>query len=237
MASTSVSTLRGSVRTRIVPLLTLDGAKSILFYYVLLSYSLKLHRHLRARGLVSSAKELYQYVASVRVLKRIYPALNFCSAQFTSSCGYQPFRRKSVRKWTRPGLTSRTSSFRRARTWSVTSCCPNKANLSNGSSQRWTRWILSSADQATNGDKARSRVPSTVCPSPFLARALPDSRSVRFLQTGATTSQKSSFLLMNATVSPTHSTRMSSLPFAKWRRKSSQWSSRCTTALQQLLVL
>ncbi|KAF9446347.1 PLP-dependent transferase [Macrolepiota fuliginosa MF-IS2] len=45
----------------------LDLAKSILFYYVLATYALKAKRHITARGVVASAKEIYAWVAKTVV--------------------------------------------------------------------------------------------------------------------------------------------------------------------------
>ena len=46
-------------------LLSFDSAKSALFYYVLLTQGVKLQRHIRARGIITSAKELYTWIAQV----------------------------------------------------------------------------------------------------------------------------------------------------------------------------
>jgi sphinganine-1-phosphate aldolase len=52
--------------TQYTPLLfSFDSAKSALFYYVLLTQGVKLQRHIRARGIVTSAKELYTWIAQV----------------------------------------------------------------------------------------------------------------------------------------------------------------------------
>lgn len=45
--------------------LNLDLAKSVLFYYVLATWTLKAKRHLAARGLVTSFKEVYASIAKV----------------------------------------------------------------------------------------------------------------------------------------------------------------------------
>lgn len=47
-------------------ILTVDNAKSLLFFYVVFKYSLKSLRHVSARGLITTAKESYQSVAQVR---------------------------------------------------------------------------------------------------------------------------------------------------------------------------
>jgi hypothetical protein len=45
--------------------LTFDNAKTALFFYVLLTNTVKAQRHLRARGIVTSARELYTWIAQV----------------------------------------------------------------------------------------------------------------------------------------------------------------------------
>ncbi|KAF8187467.1 pyridoxal phosphate-dependent transferase [Pholiota molesta] len=59
----AVSSLRGSLRQYLTLLFTLDNAKSGLFYYVLLTHVVKAHRHLRARGVTSSAKDIYTWIS------------------------------------------------------------------------------------------------------------------------------------------------------------------------------
>ena len=44
-----------------------ENAKTLLFFYVVLTHSLKAHRHLRARGVTSSAREAYLWIARVRI--------------------------------------------------------------------------------------------------------------------------------------------------------------------------
>jgi len=56
---------KGSTRQYAPLLLSFDSAKSALFYYVLLTQAVKLQRHIRARGIVASAKELYTWIAQV----------------------------------------------------------------------------------------------------------------------------------------------------------------------------
>lgn len=55
---------RGYV-TSLTSRLNLDLAKTVLFYYVLATYALKAKRHLAARGIVTSLKEIYTWVAKV----------------------------------------------------------------------------------------------------------------------------------------------------------------------------
>jgi sphinganine-1-phosphate aldolase len=45
--------------------LTLNNAKSALFYYVLFVQLVKARRHLRARGIIASAKDVYTWAAQV----------------------------------------------------------------------------------------------------------------------------------------------------------------------------
>ncbi|KAG6817495.1 hypothetical protein H0H87_008120 [Tephrocybe sp. NHM501043] len=57
-----------TIRTRAIalataPLLSFDNAKSLLFLYVVLTNFLKVQRHLRARGIVASAREVYAWIA------------------------------------------------------------------------------------------------------------------------------------------------------------------------------
>lgn len=54
------------VKSPIFSQFTFDNAKTALFFYVLLTNTLKAHRHLRARGIVTSARELYTWIAQVR---------------------------------------------------------------------------------------------------------------------------------------------------------------------------
>ncbi|RDB16698.1 Sphingosine-1-phosphate lyase [Hypsizygus marmoreus] len=57
--SRAAALAKGSIRSQ----LTFNNAKTILFIYVLLTQSLKVQRHLRARGISASAKELYNWIA------------------------------------------------------------------------------------------------------------------------------------------------------------------------------
>lgn len=66
MALNAVSAARGSARQYVTTLLTLDNVKSGLFYYVLLVQAIKVKRHLRARGISASLKELYTWISQVR---------------------------------------------------------------------------------------------------------------------------------------------------------------------------
>ncbi len=43
-----------------------DKAKTVFFVYFLLTHYLKAHRHVRARGVVASVKEIYAWIAHVR---------------------------------------------------------------------------------------------------------------------------------------------------------------------------
>ena len=68
MSSTIISTAKGSIRQYVPLLLSFDSAKSALFYYVLLTQAVKLRRHIRARGIITSAKELYTWMAQVTAI-------------------------------------------------------------------------------------------------------------------------------------------------------------------------
>ena len=62
---TIMSLAKNRIRQYAPLLLSFDGAKSALFYYVLLIQGVKLQRHIRARGILTSAKELYTWIAQV----------------------------------------------------------------------------------------------------------------------------------------------------------------------------
>lgn len=42
-----------------------ENAKTVLFYYFVLRHALKVHRHLRARGITESAREIYRWISQV----------------------------------------------------------------------------------------------------------------------------------------------------------------------------
>ena len=63
--SMSMANLKGPIMQYAPLLLSFDSAKSVLFYYVLLTQGVKLQRHIRARGIITSAKELYTWTAQV----------------------------------------------------------------------------------------------------------------------------------------------------------------------------
>jgi hypothetical protein len=50
----------------LVPLLNLDTAKTLLLCYILLTRILKIQRHLRARGISSSIRDVYLWISKVR---------------------------------------------------------------------------------------------------------------------------------------------------------------------------
>ena len=56
---------KDSIRQYAPLLLSFDNAKSALFYYVLLTQGVKLQRHIQARGIITTAKELYTWIAQV----------------------------------------------------------------------------------------------------------------------------------------------------------------------------
>ena len=62
VANTSHSVVRSTLRS----LLSLDNAKTMLFLYVVLSYALKVERHIRARGLSRTVKDILRNVKQVR---------------------------------------------------------------------------------------------------------------------------------------------------------------------------
>lgn len=63
MATNSLA--RRNYVTALTTRLNLDLAKTILFYYVLATYALKVKRHVTARGIVASTKEVYGWAARV----------------------------------------------------------------------------------------------------------------------------------------------------------------------------
>ncbi|PPQ83056.1 hypothetical protein CVT24_012008 [Panaeolus cyanescens] len=67
MSSSAVTNARNSIKHFGSLLLTLDNAKSALFYYVILTHVIKAHRHLRARGIVASTKEVWVWVMQLGV--------------------------------------------------------------------------------------------------------------------------------------------------------------------------
>ena len=69
-----VSGPRGPLRQYLSLLLSLDSAKSGLFYYVVFTQAIKAHRHLRARGITATVKELYTWISQVA-----HNASKFCS--------------------------------------------------------------------------------------------------------------------------------------------------------------
>ncbi|KAF9050348.1 pyridoxal phosphate-dependent transferase [Panaeolus papilionaceus] len=73
MAPSAVTTAKNSIKHYGSLLLTLDNAKSLLFYYVVLTQVIKAHRHLRARGVVSTSKEVYVWISQqiIRLVLRV----------------------------------------------------------------------------------------------------------------------------------------------------------------------
>ncbi|KAF8149467.1 pyridoxal phosphate-dependent transferase [Crassisporium funariophilum] len=87
MTSTTISTARSAVKQYASILLTLDGAKSALFYYVLLTHAVRVKRHLRARGITASAKELYTWISQqiVHLILRIPSTRKKVAAQMDAA--------------------------------------------------------------------------------------------------------------------------------------------------------
>jgi sphinganine-1-phosphate aldolase len=50
---------------RILSVKTYETLKTILFFYVVLKQSVKAQRHLRARGIITSVREFYTWIAQV----------------------------------------------------------------------------------------------------------------------------------------------------------------------------
>ncbi|KAF8971234.1 sphinganine-1-phosphate aldolase [Flammula alnicola] len=63
MPVTTVSAVKSSLAQYVSLLLTLNNAKSGLFYYILLLQVVKAHRHLRARGITASVKDIYTWIS------------------------------------------------------------------------------------------------------------------------------------------------------------------------------
>lgn len=61
----ATSLARRTYVTGLISHLDLDLAKTVLFYYVLATYALKAKRHIAARGVVASVKEIYAWAAKV----------------------------------------------------------------------------------------------------------------------------------------------------------------------------
>lgn len=70
----AVSGPQGPLRQYLSLLLSLDSAKSGLFYYVVFTQTIKAHRHLRARGVTATVKELYTWISQVA-----HNTFEFCS--------------------------------------------------------------------------------------------------------------------------------------------------------------
>ena len=107
--------------------LTLDTAKNCFLVYFIAKRALKLWRHVYARGLFRSLRELYVFIAQVFP---IYLPLNPPSIETFSLClrepsglllNYRLYARKWMRKWSLRGLRSTGSFYRKARTWYATS--------------------------------------------------------------------------------------------------------------------
>jgi len=59
-----LSTIRPHIRS-LVPRTNLNLLKTVLFYYVLAVYAVKAKRHLAARGIITTIKEIYTWTAKV----------------------------------------------------------------------------------------------------------------------------------------------------------------------------
>ncbi|KAF9541396.1 PLP-dependent transferase [Agrocybe pediades] len=72
MAST-VATTRNALKNYASLILTLDNVKSGLFYYLILLHAIKAKRHLQARGITTTAKEIYLWVSQqvIRLILRL----------------------------------------------------------------------------------------------------------------------------------------------------------------------
>jgi hypothetical protein len=44
----------------------LDTTKAVLFYYILLKYAVRLQRHVKARGVATSIKDVHSWISRVR---------------------------------------------------------------------------------------------------------------------------------------------------------------------------
>lgn len=52
-------------RRSILTTRTYEALKTVLFFYVVLKQSVKAQRHLRARGIITSVREFYTWIAQV----------------------------------------------------------------------------------------------------------------------------------------------------------------------------
>lgn len=78
MASTTITNVSNSVKRyrsslTLSNLLSFDSAKSALFFYILITQTIKVQRHLRARGVSATLKELYIWVSQhvIRLILRV----------------------------------------------------------------------------------------------------------------------------------------------------------------------
>src|ERR1700722_14693927 len=94
-----------------------ESAKTILFVYVMLSNSLKVQRHLRARGITGTVREFWKWTCEVGLIRygmniRLYRGMRN-SKSFSSRCGCLLHGKRCKWKWTRQNSISRTSSYQR----------------------------------------------------------------------------------------------------------------------------
>jgi len=123
---------------------TWDTAKNCFIVYLLSRRALKLWRHVWARGLTRSFRELYVHIAQVFTFlfpPFLYSDLLFrLRGHFNCSPRCQRFAGKWRQKWNLRESRSRGRSCRRVRTWCVTSPFRGTVVLWNGYSTRWSKW-------------------------------------------------------------------------------------------------
>ena len=125
---------------------TLDTAKNCFLAYFIAKRALKLWRHVRARGIYRSLRELYVSIAQVLPISL---PLTPSSAETFSFCLRKAFglllscrlcARKWRGKWSLRELRSIGNSYHKVRMWYATSPFQRKVVPWNGSSARWSKW-------------------------------------------------------------------------------------------------
>ena len=158
--------------------LTLDTAKDCFLVYLIAKRALKLWRHVYARGVFRSLRELYVFIAQVFPGSLLLtPSPSTETFYFTSR---EPFglllschlcARKWRWKWSLRKVRSIGSFYHKARMWYVTSSFQKEAAPWNGSSTRWSKWTRRHLRTQTTGTAnypARCTVRNISLLSPFL---------------------------------------------------------------------
>lgn len=140
-----------------------DTLKTAVFLYLLLTQALKVHRHLRARGIVATTKDLWQWAARVRVKFQTTDSIvdTHRSKLFCSPYDYRLIARRSTQSWVKRGSKLRASLSRRVPMSLATYRFQRQAKHLNGSSKKWLRWTRS-REARRAGSKAKFPARSTV---------------------------------------------------------------------------